>query len=306
MPLASREWKRTARAFVPICLAMLLLLATAGCGGLVRQATAPLIDGLTMAIQKQNDPQTVRDGAPAYLLLADGLAEKSPDDPETLATAARLYSAYVSAFVLDEDPARAMRLSLRARDYAFRAVAIVKPKFGELNDKPYAEFEPVAAEFQAGDEAWLYLVISTWVGVIQADKGNWDRLAEIAKVKLLTERLLALDEGYYYGAGHLLLGVLAGILPPALGGKPDEAKAHFERAIELSEGKFLLAFVYYAQSYAKAVYDRALYEKLLRRALDTPADIAPELTLVNTLARQQAEKLLAEAETIFDQEGSLP
>lgn len=299
MASARRKRKRAPWTLALLCLALLVT----GCGGLVQQATAPLIDGLTTAIQKQNDPQTVRDGAPAYLLLADGLAEKSPDDPQTLATAARLYSAYVSAFVLDEDPARALRLSLRARDYAFRAAALVKPKFGALHDKPFEEFAPLADEFQAGDQEWLYLVISTWVGVIQADKGNWDRLAEIAKVKLLTERLLILEEGYYYGAGHLLLGVLAGILPPALGGKPDDAKAHFERAIELSEGKFLLAFVYYAQSYAKVVYDRELYEKLLRRVLDTPADVAPELTLVNTLARRQAETLLAEAETIFDQEG---
>lgn len=278
-------------------------LLSVGCGGLVRQATAPMIDGLSAAIQKQNDPQTVRDGAPAYLLLADGLVENSPNDPETLATAARLYSSYTSAFVLGDDPARAKRLTWRARDYAFRAAALKKPKFGALWDKPYPEFAPVADEFQAGDEELLYLVIGAWVGVIQADSGNWDRLAEISKVKLLTERLLALDEGYYYGAGHLLLGVLAGILPPALGGKPDEAKMHFERAIELSQGKFLLAFVYYAQNYAKVVYDRDLYEKLLRRVLDTPADAVPELTLVNTLARQQAEKLLAEAATIFDQEG---
>jgi hypothetical protein len=288
---------------------VILLLATAelaGCGGLARRAAQPMIDGLNRAVMKQNDPQTVRDGAPAYLLLADALVEASPDDPDTLMTAAQLYSAYNAAFVAGQDAERAKRLSVRARDYAFRAAAKLKPRFAALHDQPFAEFAPVAAEFKRGDEKLLYLLASTWAAVVQADSGNWNLVADLAKIELLARRLVELDEGYHYGAAHLALGVVNSILPGELGGKPEEARSHFEKALELGRGKFFPAFVLYAENYAKRKLDRKLYESLLRRVVDAPADGEPELTLINTLAQQQAKRLLAEAPQYFDEEGTQP
>jgi TRAP transporter T-component len=281
-------------------LALALALVLPGCGGLVKSATQPMIDNLATAIQKQDDPELVRDGAPAYLLLIDGMVEGSPDDPDTLKTAATLYSSYVSAFVAGQDKPRAKVLAARARDYAFRAAAIEKPLFGELHDRPYKEFEPVAAAFEAGDEELLFLVAGTWAGVVQSDSGNTDLLADIAKIDLLARRLLELDETYYYGAAHLALGVLNTIVPPTLGGKPKVAREHFDKALAIGEGKFLPAYVMYAENYAKKMFDKELFVSLLEKTLNTPADIEPKLTLVNTLAKRQAEALLAEADEYFD------
>jgi len=55
----------------------------------------------------------------------------------------------------------------------------------------------------------------------------------------------------------------------------------------------------YAGSYARLVFDRPLHDRLLQQVLDTPADIEPELTLINTLAKRQAEQMLAEADDYF-------
>ncbi len=271
-----------------------------GCGGLVRKATQPVVDNLATAIMKQDDPQLVRDGAPAYLLLMDGLVEGSPGDVATLMAAAKLYSSYTSAFVIGEDRARARVLARRGRAYAFSAAAIEKPSFGELHDKPYREFEPVAREFTAGDEELLFLVISTWAAVVQTHSEDFDQLADLAKIELLTRRLLELDETHYYGAPHLALGLLASLLPPTLGGKPDVAKRHFDRALEIGQGQFLPAYVMYAEQYAKKVFNKKLFVSLLEQVAATPADIVSELTLINTLAKQQAKELLAEADEYFD------
>ncbi|MDD5170366.1 MAG: TRAP transporter TatT component family protein, partial [Syntrophales bacterium] len=183
-----------------IGLWLLTILLLTGCGDLVHRQATPLIGGLTSAIGKQNDPQLVCEGAPAYLLLADGFLEMSPDDHEMLMHAAQLYAAYTSAFLMGREEDRARRLSIRARDYAFRAAAIRIPAFGTLYQKPFAEFEPVTVLFQKGDEALLLLIIKTWAAVIQTSKDDWDLLADIAKIEALTKRLLALDEGYEYGA----------------------------------------------------------------------------------------------------------
>ena len=64
--------------------------------------TTRLADNLSAAVLNQNDPETVRQGAPAYLLLVDSLIEGDPENSAMLQTGARLYVAYATAFV--EDP----------------------------------------------------------------------------------------------------------------------------------------------------------------------------------------------------------
>ena len=282
-----------------ISLLFFVCVACAGCKSMIRSATQPMIDNLSASIMKQNDLDLVKDGAPAFLLIIDGMVQGSPDDPQILMAAAQMYSAYVSAFVLDENPERAKLMSQKARHYAFSAMSLKNETFARVHDKPFVKFVEVVPTIEKGDEELLFLVISTWASYIQAHSGNWDNVADIAKVEVLTKRLLELDETYYYGSAHLVMGVLKTLLPAALGGKPEEAKVHFERAIEISEGRFLQAKVMYASRYAKLTFNRELHDKLLREVLETPADVISELTLVNTMAKKQAEKLLAEADEYF-------
>src|SRR3569623_1829105 len=67
-----------------------------GCAGTTAHRFA---GGLSQAVLDQNDPETVRAGIPAYLLLIDGLIINYPDDRNLLADGARLYSAYAAVFV---------------------------------------------------------------------------------------------------------------------------------------------------------------------------------------------------------------
>jgi hypothetical protein len=252
-----------------------------------------------MSSMKQNDLELVRLGAPSYLLLIDGLAEGNPEDVETLTAAARLYSSYGAAFVSGNDPERARLMSQKARDYAFQAMSLRNKTFAELYDKPFEEFAPVPPSMKKGDEDLLLLVVSTWAAYIEAHKEDWDVLVDLAKIDALTQRLLELDETHYYGFGHLIMGVLKTLAPPALGGKPEEARMHFERAIEISKGNFLQAHVLYAERYARLVYDRPLHDRLLNHVVETPADTVPELTLINTVAKRRASELLAGADDYF-------
>ena len=128
--------------------------------------------------------------------------------------------------------------------------------------------------------------------------GDWDAIADLPRVEAMLERVVALDEGYDRGQAHLYLGVMRTLLPPALGGRPREGRAHFERAIALSKGRNLMAKVEFARRYARLVFDQAMHDRLLREVLEAdPRE--PGLTLSNTLARQQARQLLATSEDYF-------
>lgn len=268
---------------------------------MVKKAVSPIMDNVMNAVLKQRDIELVRDGAPTYLLFVEGLLEGDPNNIQMLAAAAQLYSSYASAFVVDKDAERAQIMTERARELAFAAYSLENETFAKAHGFPYSEFEAagVVQSVEEGHEKLLFLVISTWAGYIGAHRDNMDNMADIPKIEALTKRLLELDETYYYGSGHLAMGVLYTLIPPSLGGKPDQAKAHFEKAIKISDGKFLAAQVMFAQSYARLVFDREIHDRLLKQVMDTPADIIPELTLANTVAKKQAAELLEQADEYF-------
>jgi hypothetical protein len=94
------------------------------------------------------------------------------------------------------------------------------------------------------------------------------------------------------------MGVLLTLRPPSLGGKPDEAREHFEKAIAMSEGKDLSAKVEYAKGYARLLYERELHDQLLGEVIEA-SPYADGLTLSNVMAKEEAERLMAEADDYF-------
>ena len=88
------------------------------------------------------------------------------------------------------------------------------------------------------------------------------------------------------------------LLPPAMGGKPELGRKYFERAIALSNGQNLLIKVMFADQYARLMFDRELHYRLLKEVLAAPRE-AHGLTLMNTVAKEQAADLLASADEYF-------
>jgi hypothetical protein len=275
---------------------LLCLLLSAGCASLVSSATSNMADNITLAIQNQDDPETVRAGAPAYLLMIDGLIEGDPENDDLLLAGSRLYGSYSSAFI--EDEARAQRLANKSLDYARRALCLDVVAVCESSADKLDQFEASLATTSQRDLKALYAYAVAWGGWVQVNSSDWNAVADLAKVTALFERCLVLDESYEDGGAHLYLGVIKSLLPAALGGKPELARAHFERARELSGGENLMVNVLMARHYARMVFDQQLHDRLLVEVQSAPADYSG-YTLINTLAKIQAEQLLAESADFF-------
>lgn len=248
------------------------------------------------AVLNQDDPTTVQQGAPAYLLLIDGLIADDPANVNLLLAGARLYSAYAGAFI--DEPERAQRLTARARRYAARALCADSEAACALPRLSYDELASRLTEFSKDHAELLYVYAVAWAGWIQARVTDWNAIAELPKLKVTLERVVRLDPGHDKGGAQLYLGVLESLLPAAAGGRPEVARGHFERALELSGGRNLMAKVLYAERYARAQFDRELHDRLLKEVLAADAQ-APGLTLTNTLAKQRAAQLLAGADQYF-------
>jgi len=271
-------------------------LALSGCSTLVSRATGGMADNLGRAVRAQDDPETVRQAAPAFLVLVDGLIEDSPDSVELLTTGADLYSSYTAAFV--DDPERARRLSTRGREYGLRALCEARRSTCAIATAPYEGFERALASVTRDEVAVLYTAAGAWATWVQAHRDDWDAVAEKARVDAMIRKVLELDPTFDDGGPYLYVGVLETLLPKALGGRPDEGRQAFERAFELSGGRNLMAKVLLAREYARQAFDRELHDRLCREVLQAPTE-APDLTLSNALAKEEAARLLASSADWF-------
>jgi len=271
-------------------------LLTSGCSAIISSTTAGLADSLSEAVLNQNDPETVRQGAPAYLVLIDGLIADNPKNPHLLLGGAQLYSSYAGAFVSDHD--RERRLSLKGRDYGWEGMCATRRSACGIWTRPYDEFEAVITGLGKKDVPALFTTAMAWVTWIEANRDDMAAVADKARVDAMIRQVVTLDPSYGGGRPEMLLGVLATLLPEALGGQPEEGKRHFERAIELSGNRDLMAKVMMASQYARLVFDRELHDRLCREVIAADPE-APGLTLSNTLAQERARALLADSEDYF-------
>jgi len=275
------------------CSAVLLL---SGCTILISNAASGLSDNLSSAMLNQDDPETVRAGMPSYMLLMDSFVEGSPNDPKMLAAAANLYASYGAVFADDE--VRASRLTTRARNYAQRGMCetyAVSCSWREMNYEDFvASLDGVTVKHADSIYAYAFATLA----YLRAHSSDWNALAELPQAEALIKRYLEISGDAAKSAAHMYLGALLTIMPPALGGKPEEARVHFEKAIQLSAGRDLGAKVEFAKGYAKLLYERELHDRLINEVLDA-SPYEDGLTLSNVLAQEAAAKMRAEANDYF-------
>jgi hypothetical protein len=277
-----------------ICAVAML---SGGCAGLVNRATQRFADNLGQAILNQDDPGTVRDGVPAYLLLIDALIQGDPQGAGSLLAGAKLYGAYAGGFV-GADAERGKRMAARAYDYARRATCLRERALCGALSEPYEAFAIVVAKTTLRDADLLNGLGAAWATRIQQDSSDWNAIADLPKVQLLFDRLIALAPDYDNGSPYMVLGVLHSLRPASLGGKPELGQQNFEQALAHSNGRNLMAKTLYAQYYARLVFDQPLHDRLLHEVLSAAPE-APGMTLMNTLAKQRARALLDSGKEYF-------
>jgi hypothetical protein len=279
-----------------VVLAVASLCVVTACSSIVSSTTSGMADSLAEALVNHDDPETVRSAVPAYLILIDGLIMDSPNNTGVLLAGAELYSSYAAAFV--DDPVRAQRLAVKGRDYGWRGMCSRKKTMCDTWTAPYEEFESALTSLRPKDVDAAFTAASAWATWIRVNRGDWSAVADKARVDVMIRRVVELEPGFRDGAAYLYLGALESLLPAAMGGRPEEGRKHFERAIEMSNGRNLMAKVLFASEYARLTFDRELHDRLLTEVVQADP-VYPGLTLTNVLAQEQAEALLADSDEFF-------
>ena len=253
----------------------------------------PIMDDMASVVNMSNDVELMRDGLPAGLIQMDGFIKSAPND-KLLLKAAESYFGYAFSFVEDVNKPRASALYLKAREYALRVL-----RKNRQFDEQAPDLKDMLAKCGKHDVPALYWTASSWLAWIGLNLNKPEAMMDLPKVEAMLQRVVELDEKFYYGTSHMMLGSIYAGQPKNMGGNPEKANKHFQRAFELSGSKLLVVQLMYAKFYAVQIQDKALFVKTLSEIIATPVDSFPERNLANEVAKRKAKDLLEKADTLF-------
>ena len=138
----------------------------------------------------------------------------------------------------------------RSEAYAFKALAKSEETFKQPRTVEIAEFEKALQKLKKKQVEPLFWAAYAMGRGISLQKDDPMQVIDLARVEVMMQRVLELDETFYFGSAHLFYAVYYGDRSPAIGGDPEKAKKHIDYVDKLNEGKFLMAKLYLALYYA--------------------------------------------------------
>jgi hypothetical protein len=262
------------------------------------RSSVSILDRSVAAMEEEPDIQLARDAMAANLKMIEGLMKADPANDHLALLAAQGFGGYAFSFIEEEDPERARDLYRRGRDYGLR-ILLKNKKFQEALKGDLAQFMEALSGFGKKDVPALFWTGYNWGQWLNLSKESPAAIMELPRIEALMNYLLTLDEGYYFGGPHLFFGAYYAGKPKMFGGDPERAKRHFDKALELSRGKFLMVQYMLAKTYAVQIQDKELFKKFLNEIMDKPAEILPAQRLANEVAKAHAKRLLERIEDLF-------
>ena len=295
-PIQTFISSRFSRYSQRLVFSLVMAALVSGCSVLINRTVDGVSQNLVDSILDQDDPETVRQAMPAYLIMLDSFVQGDPPKTSSLRSASSLYAAFGSTLV--EDEKRASRLTARAWRYGQQALCQRYDVNCEIREVGFDEWDAFLAARNTGDAPALYDFATAWLAFLQAHSSDFVTLAELPKAQKLVERLAEINDGYEAININLYLAILNSLRPPALGGDFETAQNYFQQAIDMSDGKDLAVKVSYARFYARTLYERELHDELLNDVIAADPTEGTS-TLLNVLAQDEAQALLDTADDHF-------
>jgi len=279
---------------------LMISLILSGCSlqKLALRSTTGIFSYGVDALYDEVDLPLAEQAMASNLKLLEGLHKADPSNKEILLLLTQGFASYSVGFVEDESVPRAKLFYLRARDYGLLLLRQTKA-FKDSIPGREKNFVERIQQIKRSDIPAVYWTAFAWGGWIGLSKDDPQAIFDLGKVKAMMQRVIELDEGFFYGTAHLFFGTIAGSLPRMLGGDPEQAKIHFEKCLALNDKQLLLAYVYLARYYAQPLLDEELFDNYLKIVLQAPPDILAENRLLTAIAKDKAQKLIIKKQDLF-------
>jgi len=296
----------------------------AGCGigeKLAFKSTSKIMTRAQPSMQMEADYELARLAIPGSLKTVEGFWVAGPPDDarkrlERILTEG--YCQYGTAFVEDDwevakfkqdieaieyHNARSTNIFTRCLNFALRGLGESWQKgiFGEPDN-----VKKLIAGTGKDKRFHLLFAANALGSLINHNLTRIEMIAHLGTVQAMMERVIEIDtksgapaNKAHAALPHVALGMIHSGKGKAMGGDPEAAKAAFERAIAITEGKFLLARTLMAYRVGLQTNDRKFFHDNLVKVLETPPSVWPEQRLANEVAHRRARRYLSHEKELF-------
>lgn len=270
-------------------------------------------------LQQESDWEMARTAIPGALKTVEGFWIVDPDNPRLIKILMEGYCSYGTGFVEDDwelagfrgqpdevkhHSARATSAFTRCLNYALRTLG---PRWQK---ELFADDNKVVADLIRETPArmrtpMMYAGLALG-SIIKHNLSNPEMMARRGVINQIMERVIEIDtkagppkNQQFAAMPYLALGMLYTATGRATGGDPEKGKAAFEKALELTDNKFLLARTLMAYQVGKGLNDPKFYFEQLKIVLETPPSVWPEQRLANEIAHRKARRYLSRLKEEF-------
>jgi hypothetical protein len=254
------------------------------------RASMPMIEGGIEAMNAEPDLQLAEDSIPANLGLLNGMIHLDPENIQLHVYAAQAYYGLSYGFTEDKDAKRSQKFYLRGLKHGL--IALQLSGLGNAKKLNPLDLEEQLQKLGEDDVAALFWTASNWAKWIDLNRDKASSLIQLPKPTAMMQRVLELDDTFYFGGAHIYFGVLYGARAPMFGGNFEKSRKHFDRAREITDNKLLVADLIQAQYLSRQMNDRADFHQRLTNIINAPEDLYPEATLLNQIVKRKAKRLL--------------
>jgi len=258
------------------------------------------------------DPQLVGDAIPFAIKMYEALLSQNPGHQGLMLTTGSLFVMYANAFI--QGPAE----MLSHNDWQAREAALMRAKqmylrgYNILYDALEAKYrgfrhgianEDTSQSFlnklKKEDVGLLYWAVAGGLSAYSIDIMDFELSARILEWNKMIHRAYELNPDFDGWALDEFFIIFYASLPDTLGGDPERALVHFQRALEKSKGTSTGAYLSYAQNISIPAQDYDNFEYNLKKALDINPDENTSTRLVNIINQRKARWLLDNAWQFF-------
>ena len=285
-----------------ICGIVLVTLTACSFDKMVVRASMPMIESGIEAMNQEPDLLLAEESIPANLSLLNGMIKLDPENTQLHVYAAQAYYGLAYGFNEDYDINRAENFYLRGLDHgliALKLIGLQAKNTDDIKKLSTDELEKQLQNFSKSDVAALFWTASNWAKWIDLNRDDAASLIQLSKPTSMMQRILELDETFYFGGAHIYFGVYYGSRAPMLGGNFEKSKQHFNKAREITHRKLLVADLIQAQYLSRQMNDRNDFHQRLTYILNAPEDLYPEAMLLNNIVKRKAKLLLNKEDQWF-------
>ncbi len=302
-----------------VCTASLVLgLASCDIGKITVNTTSKVLLRAQPSIKMEADYELARQAIPGTLKTVEGFWVVDPENANLIRILTEGYCQYGTGFVEDDWEAAKFAKDIEQIDYHnerstkifTRCLNYALLNLGERwQNGIFGTPEAVAkllADTNINCRFSLLFAGLALGSLVNHNLARIEMLGNLPTVEAILNRVLEMDQANppadkaHAALPHVALGMLATARPKALGGKPDVGQKHFETAIALTEGKYLLPRVLMAYRVGKANNDQAFFHDQLKIVLETAPSVWPEQRLANEVAHRKARRYLKHEKEMFE------